>query len=289
MNPAVDKIPFQKISDSEIVPFGVKLFMLRLDLIHPRINGNKWFKLKYNLEEVKKQNKKILLTFGGAFSNHIIATAAVGKEFGLKTIGIIRGEELNDSSNPSLKFAKQCGMKLHFVSREDYRKKDSEEFIKSLNQQFNNFYLLPEGGTNKLAVKGCSEILNHIDVPFDYVCCAVGTGGTIAGIISSLEKNQEAIGFPVLKGAEFLEKDIKQFTGERKNWILNYDYHFGGYAKTNSELLEFIDRFKKQNNVSLDSSYTGKMMYGVYDLIKKKFFEKNATVVAIHTGGVPKF
>jgi len=288
--PAIaEKIPLQKISDPEIESFSVNLFMLRLDLIHPNINGNKWFKLKYNLEEAKRLNKKKLLTFGGAFSNHIAATSAAGKEFGFETIGIIRGEELSKSSNQTLEFARKNGMELHFISREEYRNKNSKKFILELKNQFGDFYLLPEGGSNELAVKGCWEIVSHIDVPFDFICCAVGTGGTISGIISSLKKKQKVIGFPVLKSAEFLEKDIKEFVGTKTNWILNYNYHFGGYAKTNSDLLKFIDRFKKQNNILLDQVYTGKMMFGICDLIRKNYFKRDATVIALHTGGLLNF
>ena len=276
------KIPLQKIIDSGIEKSGVNLFVLRLDLIHPTISGNKWYKLKYNLEEAKKQKKETLLTFGGAFSNHIASTAAAGKEFGFKTIGIIRGEELNEDENKTLRFAKECGMELHFVSREDYKEK---KIPNSLTQQLNNFFLLPEGGTNELAVKGCAEIVSHIDISFDFVCCPVGTGGTIAGIISSLKEKQKAIGFSVLKGAEFLKGEIEKLIPKKNNWELNFDYHFGGYAKHAPELLKFISDFEKQNGIPLEHVYTGKMMFGIYDLIKKKYFPKNSTIVAIHTGG----
>lgn len=289
------KIPLQKISDAAITSSGIDLFVLRLDLIHPYISGNKWYKLKYNLEEAKSQNKDTLLTFGGAYSNHIVAAAAAGKEFGFKTIGIIRGEELSLTPNPSpkergtkelnntLKFASECGMGFHFISREEYRKKDSEEFITSLQKQFENFYLLPEGGTNALAVKGCKEILSLIDIPFDHVCCPVGTGGTFEGIVSSLKENQKAIGFSVLKGVDFL-KTSKLF--ESFDGLINSDSHFGGYAKHTPELLKFIHDFEKQNNIPLEHVYTGKMMFGIYDLIRKNYFQKGQTVVAVHTGGL---
>ena len=262
------KVPLQKIADSHIEKYGVNLFILRLDLIHPTISGNKWYKLKYNLEEAKKQKKETLLTFGGAFSNHIAATAAVGKEFGFKTIGIIRGDELKEEENKTLRFAKECGMELHFVSREDYGEK---KIPSPLTQQLNNFYLLPEGGTNELAVKGCAEIISHINIPFDFVCSAVGTGGTIAGIISSLKENQKAIGFSVLKGGEFLKDEIRKFIPsplpppEGDKWEINTDYHFGGYAKHTLELLKFIADFEKQNNIPLEHVYTGKMMFAIYD------------------------
>lgn len=209
------KIPLQKISGSFVSSSGINLFVLRLDKIHPDISGNKWHKLKYNLEEAKKQKKDTLLTFGGAYSNHISATAAAGKEFGFKTIGIIRGEELNENENPTLRFAKECGMKLHFVSREEYRQIRINEIlpIRILSQlptPDSQLYFLPEGGTNELAIKGCAEILSHIDIPFDYVCCPVGTGGTIAGIISSLNENQKAIGFSVLKDGGFLKAEVEK-------------------------------------------------------------------------------
>ena len=285
------KIPIQKIHDSITTKSGINLFVLRLDKIHPTISGNKWYKLKYNLEEAKKQNKETLLTFGGAYSNHIAATAAAGKEFGFKTIGIIRGDELahpqpfpkGREKSKTLKFAEACGMELHFISREDYKE---EKIPNSLTQQLYNFFLLPEGGTNELAIKGCAEIISHIDIPFNFVCSAVGTGGTIAGIISSLKEDQKAIGFPVLKGANFLKDEIEKLIQEKNNWELNFDYHLGGYAKHTPELLKFIADFEKQNNIPLEQVYTGKMLFGIYDLIKKNYFQKNSTVIAIHTGGL---
>ncbi|TAL59058.1 MAG: 1-aminocyclopropane-1-carboxylate deaminase/D-cysteine desulfhydrase [Bacteroidetes bacterium] len=298
------KIPLQKISDPVIAASGIDLFVLRLDMTHPHISGNKWYKLKYNLKEAKRQKKETLLTFGGAYSNHIAAAASAGREFGFKTIGIIRGEELRTADlthNPSpkergtkgtnhtLRFATDCGMQLHFVSREEYRKKDSAESIDSLRKQFGDFYLLPEGGTNDLAIKGCAEILALAEIPFDFVCCPVGTGGTLAGVISSLKEDQKALGFSVLKGAEFLEQKVQKLiisplpppAGD-----IVMQYHFGGYGKHTPQLLKFIEDFEKQNNISLEHVYTGKMMFGIYDLIKGNHFLKNSTVIAIHTGGL---
>jgi len=295
------KIPLQKITAPLIASHGVNLHMLRLDLNHPTISGNKFFKLKYNLEEAKRQEKDTLLTFGGAFSNHIAATAAAGKEYGFKTVGIIRGEELQAPPQPStlgreknqtLKFVEECGMKLHFVSREEYRKKDSPEFIKTLVKQFGDFYLLPEGGTNELAVKGCAEILSLIDIPFDFVCCPVGTGGTLAGIISSLNPKQRAMGISVLKGGEFLKEEVTKLLNppcpplQGGDWSINFNYHFGGYGKHTTALMNFIADFEKQNNIPLEQVYTGKMIFGIYDLIRKNHFPKDSTVIAIHTGGL---
>ena len=290
------EIPLQKISDARIEKSGVNLYMLRLDKIHHDISGNKWFKLKYNLEEAKRQNKNTILTFGGAYSSHITATAAAGKEFGFKTIGIIRGDELNAPPLPSalgreknktLEFAESCGMQLRFVSREKYKK-----FRTDPNQLINqsvNYYVLPEGGTNALAVKGCAEIVSHINIPFDYICCPAGTGGTIAGIISSLKENQKAIGFSVLKGGEFLKSEIEKLLTSLlppSKGELNTAYHFGGYAKHTPEFLKFISDFEKENTIPLEQVYTGKMMFGIYDLIRKKYFEDGKTIIAVHTGGL---
>jgi 1-aminocyclopropane-1-carboxylate deaminase len=285
------KIPLQEIFDPLISSSGINLFILRLDQVHPYISGNKFFKLKYNLEEAKGQGEETLLTFGGAYSNHIAATAAAGREFGFKTIGIIRGEELNEAANKTLAFARECGMQLHFISREDYGEKESQEFIDSLKKKFGSFYLLPEGGTNELAVKGCAEILSFINIPFDFVCCPVGTGGTAAGITSSLKEKQKVIGFPVLKGAGFLEEDISKLVNHsnpvlKGEHILNHNYHFGGYAKHSPKLLQFMDDFEKQNNIPLEHVYTGKMMFGIYDLISRRHFSKGSMLVAVHTGGL---
>jgi 1-aminocyclopropane-1-carboxylate deaminase len=266
--------------------FNAQLFVKREDLIHPFISGNKFRKLKYNLEEAKNQEYKTLLSFGGAFSNHIAAVAAVGKEFDFNTIGIIRGEELIDKieENPTLKFAEQCGMQFKFVTREIYRKKTSEHFIEKLKAEFGDFYLLPEGGTNTLAVKGCEEILTKQDKDFDYICCSVGTGGTVSGLINCSKPSQQILGFSSLKG-DFLKEDIGKFV-EKKNWQLITDYHFGGYAKINELLISFINEFKIKNQIPLDPIYTGKMMFGIFDLIEKGFFPKGSRILAIHTGGL---
>ncbi|MBE8725859.1 1-aminocyclopropane-1-carboxylate deaminase/D-cysteine desulfhydrase [Flavobacterium hungaricum] len=265
---------------------GISLTIKREDQNHPFISGNKLRKLKYNLLQAKAENKKTLLTFGGAFSNHIAATAYAGKEQGFKTIGVIRGDELLDKieENPTLKFAQENGMQFDFVSREDYRLKTEISFIEKLRAKFGDFYLVPEGGTNELAVKGCKEILTNEDSIFDYVCCAVGTGGTISGLINSALPNQKILGFPALKG-DFLQEEIRIFA-KKDNWNLISDYHFGGYGKVNLELIEFINTFFDQTNVPLDPIYTGKMVFGVIDLIHKNYFPANTKILLIHTGGL---
>ncbi|MCI9843462.1 1-aminocyclopropane-1-carboxylate deaminase/D-cysteine desulfhydrase [Flavobacterium pectinovorum] len=265
---------------------NISLTIKREDLIHPFVSGNKFRKLKYNLLQAKAENKQTLLTFGGAFSNHIAAVAYAGKEQGLKTIGIIRGDELFDKieENPTLKFAQENGMQFEFISREAYRLKNEDSFIENLKEKFGDFYLVPEGGTNELAVKGCEEILTDEDVAFDYVCCAVGTGGTISGLINSSKENQKVLGFPALKG-DFLTDEIRIFA-KKDNWNLISDYHFGGYGKINLELIEFINAFFEENKVPLDPIYTGKMVFGVIDLIRKNYFPAHSKILLIHTGGL---
>jgi 1-aminocyclopropane-1-carboxylate deaminase len=276
-------IPTQKI---KIFHNTISLSIRREDLIHPFISGNKFRKLKYNLVQAKAENHDTLLTFGGAFSNHIAATAFAGKEFGFKTIGIIRGDELESKifENPTLKFAHECGMRFKFVTREMYRHKTEIDFIKNLKQEIGAFYYVPEGGTNEFAVQGCQEILTEEDADYDFVCCAVGTGGTISGLINSLLPHQKVLGFPALKG-DFLNDEIRKFV-RNENWELITDYHFGGYGKVNPELIAFVNQFYKENRIPLDPIYTGKMVFGVMDLIDKNYFPEQSKVLLIHTGGI---
>ncbi len=265
---------------------SIELFIRREDLIHPFISGNKFRKLKYNLIQAEKEKKATIVTFGGAYSNHIAATAFAGNEKGFKTIGIIRGEELASkiNGNPTLKFAKSCGMQLEFISREAYRNKENNEFVTDLKSKYGDFYLLPEGGTNDLAVKGCEEIIDGNDSIYDWICTCVGTGGTIAGLINSSFSHQKILGFPALKG-DFLQKDIRKFV-INENWELINEYHFGGYAKVTSELISFMNSFYKEHAILLDPIYTSKMVFGVIDLIYKNYFPENAKILLIHTGGL---
>ncbi|WP_248723988.1 1-aminocyclopropane-1-carboxylate deaminase/D-cysteine desulfhydrase [Seonamhaeicola sp. ML3] len=265
---------------------GVELFIKREDEIHSFVSGNKYRKLKFNLLEAKISGHDTLLTFGGAYSNHIAAVAYAGKMYGFKTIGVIRGEELKSKieENETLSFAKSNGMKFEFVTREVYREKGSQTLIDHLKAFFGKFYLIPEGGTNELAVKGCEEILTEEDKSFDVVCCPVGTGGTISGLINGSGNTQQILGFPALKG-DFLRTEITKFVS-KTNWDLISDYHFGGYAKMNRDLIAFINTFKADNKIPLDPVYTGKMMFGVLDLIKTGFFKKGTRILAIHTGGL---
>lgn len=269
------------ISSNEYV-----LDIKREDLIHPIVSGNKFRKLKYNLEEAKNLNQKKLVTFGGAFSNHIAAVAFAGKEKGFQTIGIIRGEELEYkiNENPTLQFAQECGMKFDFVSRESYRSRENLNFIENLKQKYNEFYLIPEGGTNDFAIKGCEEILSESDAEYDFVCCCVGTGGTISGLINSSKSHQKIIGFSALKG-DFLRNEIRKFA-KKDNWELCSDYHFGGYGKVTEELILFMNSFSQKNRILLDPVYTSKMVFGVMDLINRNYFPKHSKILMIHSGGL---
>lgn len=269
------------------LPNGITLTIKREDKNHRFVSGNKLRKLKYNIAQALTEGKDTILTFGGAYSNHIAATAAAGQAMGLKTIGVIRGDELATKIdvNPTLKFAKMCGMDFLFVSRSDYRYKHTPEFLEDLQKRYGSgVYIAPEGGTNTLAVKGCEEILTPNDAVFDVICTAVGTGGTISGLINSSAPHQTVIGFPALKG-EFLNKVINNYTN-KANWHLVHDYHFGGYAKVNEDLVTFLNVFNKNTHVPLDPIYVGKMIFAIFALANKGYFEPNTKILAIHTGGL---
>jgi 1-aminocyclopropane-1-carboxylate deaminase/D-cysteine desulfhydrase-like pyridoxal-dependent ACC family enzyme len=278
--------PLQLITNDLLQLKKINLYIKREDLNHPTIQGNKFRKLKYNLVAAKAEGKTTLLTFGGAFSNHIYAVAAAGKAFDFQTIGVIRGERI-EPLNPTLAFAEANGMMLHFVTRSAYRNKYDADFTNNLKRQFGDFYLVPEGGSNTLAVKGCAEIMDEIDLGFDVICSAVGTGGTLAGLILGTKGRGAVLGFPALKGGDFLKKEVEALLkSESKNWQLMTDYHFGGYAKFKPELIDFMNDFKKQFGIQLEPIYTGKMLFGIFDLIKNDFFKPNTTIIAIHTGGL---
>lgn len=315
-----EQAPVVKLSDFILEKYQVELYLQLLHLSHPTISGNKWFKLKYNLQEAKRLKLNTILTFGGAFSNHIHATAVACKELGFRSIGIIRGERSSEL-NPTLTFAENCGMRLHYVDRSEYKNKHTEIFVEQLKELFGEFYLIPEGGSNELGVKGCTEIMENVkrtrdeglvmrgkeqrleevkSEEFDYVCCACGTGATLAGITLSLKPHQKAIGFSSLKGRAFLDEVVNKFIGEynkscyssientklKGEYIINTDYHFGGYAKITPQLLAFVYDFEKKHSIPLDYVYTSKMLFGLHDLVKKNYFNKGAKLLALHTGGL---
>ena len=265
-----------------------EVWMLRSDLVHDRIPGNKWWKLKYNMEEMRRRGMDTMLTFGGAFSNHIAATAEAGKEFGFKTIGVIRGEEVNNST---LERAIECGMKLEFVSRELYRQKDHEDVLDALRRKYGDVYFVPEGGSNALAVRGCMELIDSRMDDFDVITVPVGTGGTMAGIVAA-SKVSEIIGYSALKGGQDLINDVnallKGELGDEWNtrkYRINADYHFGGYARIKEELLQFTRTFYEEEGIKLDLIYTAKMAYGVIQDIRRGTISAKK-ICMIHTGGL---
>jgi len=282
--------PLEQLVINDLDKYGVTIYVKRDDLIDPYLSGNKWRKLHFNLLEAVRSNKSTILTFGGAYSNHIYAVAAAGRQFGLKTIGIIRGEAPKEYG-ATLRFANDCGMQLRFISRRSYREKTIPEDI---NQD--TCYILPEGGTNCLGVQGCKQIVTEVEnqlpatTKIDYWCTSSGTGGTASGIISALGEAAKVLVFSALKG-DFLKTDIQKLLEtctdrNYNNWDLITDYHFGGYAKFKPELIQFINHFKSTTNIPLDPVYTGKMFYGVFDLLQKGFFKKGSTIVLVHTGGL---
>lgn len=284
-------VHLQRIEDPLLEKHKVELFMKREDQLHPHISGNKWRKLKYNLQAAYEEQHDTLLTFGGAFSNHIAAVAAAGKEFGFHTIGIIRGEE-HLPLNHTLAFAREQGMELHYMDRSTYRDKDGPEIMQSLRERFGTFYPIPEGGSNALAVKGCVEIVADFDKSaYDFICAPCGTGGTLAGLVAGMNRRGQVLGFPALKGGSFLKEEIdtltKAYNGQLyHNYQLLTYYHFGGYAKWTPELVHFIHLFRDVSGIPLDPVYTGKMLFGIYDLIQKGFFKPCSRLLAIHTGGL---
>lgn len=265
-NPIINQIEYN----------GYQIGILRLDLIHPEISGNKWFKLKYNLEQAKKENKNTIITFGGAFSNHIAATAVACKLDGFKSIGIIRGEEFS-VNNPTLSFAKQNEMNLLFVSREEYSQKNDNGYLQRLRYMYPEAYIIPEGGDNKLGQKGCEEILTSDMFMYSSIFCAFGTGTTYKGISKSLLAHQKLNVINVLK--------FEAMTEEPRTNIFN-NYHFGGYAKHTKELLDFKEWFENTYSIPLDYVYTAKLFFAAFDLMKQEKLEKRIPILIIHCGGL---
>lgn len=275
--------------DNDIRAKGVRL-LVRLEYEnHATIKGNKWWKLKYNIEEAVRNGHDTLLTFGGAYSNHIYATAAAAHEAGLNSIGIIRGEKV---SNPVLQFAEKQKMQLVFVSREEYQRKDQPEYLQQLRDRYNNPYIIPEGGTNTLALKGCAEWASILleEHSFDFVFLAVGTAGTMSGLVCGLEGTKKVVGVSVLKDGAFLETSARQLMHDYcgrdyGNWNVLTSYHHGGYARSTKELENFMTIIHSRYGIRLDHVYTGKMMYALYNEILSGKIARGTSVLALHTGG----
>lgn len=289
-----DAINFWLSQEAEIVEIDLdflnlrhgKIAMLREDQLMDSISGNKLRKLLPNLQKASENGLNKILTFGGAYSNHIAATAAAGRLFNFETIGVIRGQELADKvdSNPTLSQARSNGMHFKFVERETYRRRSDPEFLAELNREYGPCLLVPEGGTNEDAINGVARMAGKIPEKFNVICTAIGTGGTMAGILSGVHSGQEVWGFSALKGVD--HKAWLQPFGPGINRRILDQYHFGGYAKTSSQLIKFINKFKAETGIPLDPLYTGKMIYGLVDQLRSKPKILNQNILAIHTGGL---
>ena len=277
------KIKSFEIFDPLYQAKNVRVFIKRLDQINSDISGNKYFKLKYNIIYALDNSFDKIITFGGAFSNHLLATSIITRKYNLKSYGIVRGEQ-HDKINPILKQCLDNGMKLYYISRADYKLKEKAEFVINLLKKINNIYIIPEGGTNDLAVKGTQEILSKED-NYKYICCCVGTGGTISGVINSSSESQKIIGFSSLKGVTEFNTIINNYTN-KNNWNILDDYCFNGFAKINNQLISFINTFDLKHNIPLDAIYTGKMVYGIHEMIRKNLFSSNSSILIIHSGGL---
>ena len=288
--------PLQKINHSIAQKYDVALYVKRDDLIHPDISGNKWRKLKFNIEKYKQNKYDSILTFGGAYSNHIAATAKAGQELNIPTIGIIRGDELNENSNDTLKKAHENGMKLVFVSRSKYSERYERICHEELRAEFGNTLIVNEGGANFYGVLGCAEILNEIDFEPDYVYTASGTGTTAAGLLLSSTQTK-IVSVPVFKNGNFIKDEVRNLLGQfqlspedlqdKMNVLsLNLDAHFGGYGKFNTELIHFINSFYDESFIKLDQIYTAKMMFALLNDIQSGKIKAGSQVVALHTGGL---
>jgi 1-aminocyclopropane-1-carboxylate deaminase len=281
--------PLQEITDPGLGDAGFRLILKRDDLISAELPGNKWRKLTHNLEAARQGGYRTLLTFGGAYSNHVRATAAAGAIYGFATIGVIRGEE-HRPLNPSLRYAADRGMRLIYLDRASYRRKASAEITGALHQRFGDFYLLPEGGSNALAAWGCAELVAEITVPFDVLGVPCGTGGTLAGVAAGLREGQRAIGFSALRGgAGFLPAAVRAlqdeaFGGPCGAWQIDDEFHFGGFARRTPELDAFIAGFRARHGLTLDWVYVAKMLYGLYAHAQRGTFAPGTTVVAVITG-----
>lgn len=277
-------IPLQPFTSSWL-PANIQAAMLRLDLLHPEISGNKWFKLKYNLEAAREAGQHTILTFGGAWSNHIVATAAACQQAGFHAIGIIRGEAPPpDQLSSTLRLAADYGMELHYISREDYRRKEQTDW----HSRFPNCYIIPEGGHNGAGARGCQEILTLAPtLDFTHILCATGTGTTLAGIINSAQADQQVIGISVLKGATSLNETVASLLQpHHAPWTLLHDFHLGGYARTPPLLIQFINNFYQETQIPLDIIYTGKMMHAFRELCLQSYFPAGSRILLIHTGGL---
>lgn len=272
----------QKISLPLFAQKQVEVWMKRDDLLHPFVSGNKYRKLKYLATEAKQLGKTHLVTFGGAYSNHLVATASAGAALGIKTTAIVRGEE--ELHNPMLSICQLYGMEMKQVSRELYRDKD-----KAFNSFFSDddtVYRIEEGGYSALGAKGCEDLVGELKQSYQHIFCAVGTGTTVAGLVNGSDSNTTVNGVVVLKGAEYIKGEIDSLLTRPKEYNLHHDFHFGGYGKFDKRIIDFIKLFASQTGILLDPVYTAKMMLGLTQLIEQDYFTPNTRILTVHTGGL---
>ncbi len=276
--------PVQPLDVKAFSEKGLEVFIKRDDLIHPVISGNKWRKLKYLLKQAQAENKRHLVTFGGTYSNHLLATAAAAAKFGFQSTGFVRGEEVN---NETLFLCRLHGMHLIFTERASYRNK--RELFEEHFASDSHAFFIDEGGASALAAKGCSELVGELKDSYDHLFCACGTGTTAAGIINGLNRfglPTRFHGIPVLKNGEWLRTDISVFLEQPSAYDLHTEYDFGGYGKTKPELIEFVKQFVRSTGILIEPVYTGKMLYALYDLAGKNYFKPGSKILVIHTGGI---
>jgi 1-aminocyclopropane-1-carboxylate deaminase len=276
--------PVQPIQQKLFDERGLKVFIKRDDLIHPIISGNKWRKLKYPLRHARFENRTHLVTFGGAYSNHLLATAAAAAKLGFRSTGFVRGERVN---NDTLFLCQLHGMELLFTDRESY--KDKQSLFEKHFGGDKEAYFIDEGGSSELAAKGVSELVDELTETYDHIFCACGTGTTAAGIINGLTQHNissQFHGVPVLKNGDFLRKDINHYLYSNVDYQLHPEYHFGGYGKVTAELISFIKEFVASTGILIEPIYTGKMLYAIYNLASKNYFKPGSKILAIHTGGL---
>lgn len=281
------KVVIQALHQDWLQGKVVAIDILRLDLIDPVISGNKWYKLKYNLQYAKHKGHHTILTFGGAYSNHLVAAAAAANQFGLRAIGIVRGNDGGELTE-TLKQCSEYGMQLHFVSREEYSKKDDAFWLQSIATRFGHPFIIPEGGANEQGRLGAEDIASLIPSSYSHVAVSVGSGTTFIGLRNALPVSQTLLGLAPMKNGRYLENEIAQHLREdqNSNWQLFDRWHFGGFGKWNDDLLQFMNVFYESNSIPLDIVYTSKMMYGLSDLLKENFFPAYAKVLCIHSGGL---
>lgn len=285
--------PLQRLEHPLFNAHRVQVWIKRDDLNHPLIQGNKWHKLRLNIQQAKREQKTSLLSFGGAFSNHILALAAAANDQGLNSIGYIRGDELADNHqawSSTLKHAQGLGMQLKFIDRQTYRMRDHQAWLSNLQAQYPDAYILPEGGSNRLALNGIAELAQHLmqqQADFDYLLCAVGSGGTLAGLAKHLPNDKQILGIACLKQADYLITKIQDWLVESKeNWQLLTQFHGGGFGKTNSDIVFKSNEFEQEFKVLLDPVYTAKMIYAFYQLLEQNYFAPDSKIILYHSGGL---